>query len=147
MELDALEPACWSWGAPPTADEYRTRLESGTGNERLSASTIRRIMSAWGEAQFDEFHRDRCAICGIVRRDLVDDHDHETGMRRGWLCRSCNTREGASGHDVFEMYRQRNPATILGLRLPYTGYGWVDGVPVGGWRKPDSGENVLAGLL
>lgn len=38
-------------------------------------------------------------------------------------------------------------ASILGVRLPYTGIGWEDGVPIGGWafqvdRRPRSIESV-----
>lgn len=30
-----------------------------------------------------------CEICGRVKR-LCCDHDHDTGIKRGWLCHSCN---------------------------------------------------------
>jgi hypothetical protein len=54
-------------------------------------------------------------------------------MIRGKLCCGCNTTEGFSHLPLFEKYRARNPASILGVQLPYTGYGWEDGVPIGGW--------------
>lgn len=37
-----------------------------------------------------------CDICGIVAR-RVWDHDHETGLARGWLCSNCNTAIGLLG--------------------------------------------------
>jgi len=35
----------------------------------------------------------RCAVCGEVD-DLVTDHDHSTGLIRGFLCQDCNQAEG-----------------------------------------------------
>ena len=62
----------------------------------------------------------RCAICG-KGKDLVCDHDHETGLVRGWLCQSCNTMEGTSREPdtIFARYRERPPAVILGLTIRY----------------------------
>lgn len=127
----AQDPACWSWGPPCSADQFRAReLREG----RFSAGTIEILVKAW-DGGFDEFHQRRCAICDRRDPDLVDDHDHSTGLRRGWLCRSCNVMEGKGHGGMFEKYRQRPPAVILGVQLPYTGYGWEDGVPIGGWER------------
>lgn len=62
----------------------------------------------------------RCAICG-KNRELVCDHDHETGLVRGWLCRSCNTTEGTNQEPdtIFARYRDRPPAAILGIAARY----------------------------
>ncbi|MFK4801606.1 endonuclease domain-containing protein [Streptomyces sp. MPA0124] len=62
----------------------------------------------------------RCAICGKIR-ELVCDHDHETGLVRGWLCSSCNAREGANREPdtIFARYRERPPAAILGVEARY----------------------------
>lgn len=103
--LGEHEPACWSWPAPdiPTfADEDQAE----------------RFLLDW--------HDFRCAICGYLAFDYVTDHDHATGVVRGRLCRSCNVAEGIGAKPVVLKYRQRNPATILGIRTvyfsPFTGY-------------------------
>jgi hypothetical protein len=74
-----------------------------------------------------EFCDGRCGICGATPAQLVMDHDHATGLERGMLCRSCNTREGFASNEesVWTRYRVRNPATILGVEerywSPFTG--------------------------
>jgi hypothetical protein len=36
-------------------------------------------------------HGPACQLCGNVpRRGLDQDHDHKTGLTRGWLCHRCN---------------------------------------------------------
>ncbi len=94
------DPICWEW---PVRSLENLDPESYEGFK---------IMEEWQNG--------RCAACGIYA-DLVLDHDHETGLVRGWLCRSCNVREG-SRHDTSAMisnYRKKNPATILGIRIPF----------------------------
>jgi hypothetical protein len=72
-----------------------------------------------------EMHKDRCAICGRRCMQLRKDHDHATGLIRGWLCPSCNTSEGCDhgNEGIFAKYRERNPATMCGVRVEYVG-GW-----------------------
>lgn len=141
--LAEIEPACWSWPAPPTSvEDLLGRLFAP--DDPFFAELVRCFDI--NDLVFGAFHDGRCAICGCAGR-LVQDHDHSTGMIRGKLCCGCNTQEGFSHLPLFEKYRARNPASILGVQLPYTGIGWVDGVPVGGWasqvdRRPRSIESV-----
>jgi hypothetical protein len=105
IRLPLPDPACWYWPAPETC----------TFKDEEAASDFLR----W-------WHCGMCAICGD-RGDLVDDHDHKTGLVRGRLCRFCNGKEGhADDEGVFGKYRQRNPASILGVKVRYwsswTGY-------------------------
>ena len=65
------------------------------------------------------WHRGRCAICGTTRARLVEDHSHETGLTRGFLCQSCNVREGYKWGGVYDKYRERYPASILAIGIPY----------------------------
>lgn len=87
---EPTKPICWSW--PVTEEDRR-----GEG---------RRGIARWQAG--------RCGICGVRDSGMVWDHDHETGWLRGKLCSSCNGLEAASASRLFDRYRRRNPATILG---------------------------------
>jgi len=41
----------------------------------------------------------QCPICRKPDRKLRCDHNHETGKIRGWLCTTCNSFLGPTGHD------------------------------------------------
>lgn len=124
-QLDARDPGCWAWDAAlhwgPIADFYggatddlQCRFEAG------EEQALRIVFVAW--------HDNRCAVCGFRDARLVQDHDHETGLIRGLLCRSCN---GCEPHDggLFRKYRERPPAQILGIHLRYYD-------PWNGWAQP-----------
>lgn len=87
-------PWCWFWPTPPAG------------------------------ATLDDYLTERCAICGQAeQRGLVNDHCHRSGLRRGWLCRDCNASEGAGAEGIYQRYRVRPPAVILGWTQPYRWWG------------------------
>lgn len=113
--LDARDPVCWSW--EPTIPLDRVADEFGWGPEDFmprfesgEEQALRIALTAW--------HGRRCAVCGVRHLPLVDDHDHDSGLIRGLLCRRCNGKEP---HDngLFRKYRERPPTQILGIRLRY----------------------------
>jgi hypothetical protein len=53
-------------------------------------------------------HDSRCAFCGKKNRELVTDHDHGTGLIRGYLRRGCHTHEGRSDSPMLKKYHQRH---------------------------------------
>jgi hypothetical protein len=95
-------PACWSW-----------RVQRTVGWGSTGSPSNRALID-----ELVEWQQGRCAICG-EHRNLVCDHDHETGMVRGFLCGRCNTMEGSSPLELFENYRTRPPAAILNIRAKY----------------------------
>jgi len=42
---------------------------------------------------------DMCDVCGSAER-ICWDHDHQTGVHRGWLCNKCNSALGFVGDNV-----------------------------------------------
>lgn len=106
-----VDPACWSW---VVTDEIRADLAASeaTADLREKVGLFFRAMRA--------FDHGRCAICGGIGNG-VEDHDHETGLVRGWLCRSCNIREGMyrGDHHVWGRYRRWHPYKMLGLKDRY----------------------------
>jgi hypothetical protein len=69
--------------------------------------------------RFIAFHRNLCAMCGVAPLEIITDHDHATGLVRGYLCPGCNTAEGKPGRlsaAIVAGYRERHPSAILGHR-------------------------------
>lgn len=112
---------CWSW---PVTDEHRDRAEQARNcaDPDESRRLAWRLMADWQAG--------RCAICGGRSERL--DHDHTTGLVRSWLCHCCNVGEGFTDMPGgrFERYRERNPASILGVEIRYYS-------PFTGWAEPD----------
>lgn len=89
----------------------RIRPRTGRGSECLAKKreyASRRVRDIRWEkygmtpAMFAQMSADQegcCAICRRVDRDLVVDHDHESGAVRGLLCGLCNSGIGMLGDD------------------------------------------------
>jgi hypothetical protein len=110
-------PACWRWKPPSGARIDRVRREYSAYARQAGQGFQWRLMCDW--------QNERCAVCGRRTQALRTDHDHETGLIRGFLCPSCNTSEGCSrgGGGIFAEYRERCPAMICGLVMVYQ-YHW-----------------------
>lgn len=78
---------------------------------------------AWCDDVLHWWQDGRCGLCGNGKMPLVEDHDHDTGLVRGWLCRSCNSREGwALESEVPRIDAWRGgvtPAALLGVKVVY----------------------------
>lgn len=120
---------CWEW---PVTDEHRRRAAEA----RMCPDPDRAYDLAW--ELLADWQDDRCAISGGYADRL--DHDHKTGLVRGWLCHNCNVSEGHS--DIpggrFERYRAKNPASILGISIRYYS-------PFTGWAEPLAAVDLLRG--
>lgn len=101
------EPACWSWAPVPVG----TLVDLAAESWRRPGSVAWLAVAKWQSG--------RCAICGEPGR-LLADHDHGTGLLRGFLCRPCNTSEGCYEGPVWWRYRERHPTLILGVTCQYT---------------------------
>lgn len=66
----------------------------------------------------------RCAMCGRDGEKTVLDHCHETGLARGFLCSSCNTKELTQKNNIeWKIYKAFPPAKLLGLHFYYNDFG------------------------
>jgi hypothetical protein len=113
---------CWFW---PVTDEHQRRTAE------IVACDDPDEARALGLQLLRDWQDGHCAICAGPDADFLD-HSHETGLVRGRLCKCCNTGEGFAGANpegVLERYRERNPASILGLEIRY----WS---PFTGWAQP-----------
>lgn len=105
----ALEPECWAWPVPETltfADEWAAYLFLRHWNYVCAIGGHACAAYSWRSG----LHR------------LVEDHDHDTGLTRGFLCNAHNSLEGAgSCYPTVVKYRERPPAAILGIVHHYSG--------------------------
>jgi hypothetical protein len=108
------EPVYWNWTPPAEADWEWARTDHHYGKPVEDEDEVAfRVLERWC--------RYRCGICGASDPSyrIVMDHDHGTRLARGTLCKECNCREGFGGGPVFDLYRQRPPAAICGVRLTW----------------------------
>ncbi|MEU9442897.1 endonuclease domain-containing protein [Streptomyces sp. NPDC048304] len=116
------DPICWGWPVPNGLDGWMAS-QSKTFDELLVEQALGRALDSLDDkasALLAHWQDGRCAICGH-RRSLIEDHDHATGMTRGWLCQGCNVQEGMyrDRDNLFGKYRERHPTKMLGLKIRY----------------------------
>lgn len=82
-----------------------------------ASGRLRRRMQAWRWAGVNTesvptccaaervFVGGKCDICGCWSEPCWMDHDHATGLFRGWLCRACNTLLGQARDQVDILHR------------------------------------------
>lgn len=99
--LTTETPACWRWPVHVKADVS------------MDDYALHELVTEW--------QGDRCAVCALRMRDPKLDHDHVSGLVRGWLCRGCNLKEGHGGGLLFDRYREQHPTSMLGIQMQYFG--------------------------
>lgn len=87
---------CRACGRDKPLSEFYRRATAPDGRRmscKICAARHRnRVRLAYGFASREEYEAQRdaasCAICGVRHsaRPLVFDHNHQTGVNRGWLC-------------------------------------------------------------
>jgi len=99
-------------------------------NKTLHAAALRReALARFGLTRevYDELCQaqgGKCAICGIVPdHELAVDHDHDSGLIRGLLCKRCNVGLGYFKDNATVLRRAANytanpPAAARGLIAP-----------------------------
>lgn len=69
-------------------DKISKGLRYGVKN-KVTMGTLRRREEKAGRKRPDS-----CELCGADSHRICFDHDHETGLFRGWICNRCNSTLG-----------------------------------------------------
>lgn len=126
-----FRPACWLWPVPD--DIYDTPAQRAW-DEMSRRHGVPVARGHTPHYALVHWQASRCALCGAghdyYNGAQVEDHDHRTGLVRGWLCRGCNIHEGFCNIRICPCarYRLRPPTAILGVTIEYTGResSWAD---------------------
>src|SRR6185436_5316681 len=92
-----------------TSEKGRAAQARADAKPNIVASRRRRrgVTNASGERRTGP-----CDLCGRHIDGLHQDHDHVTGMARGWLCNGCNLGLGQLGDTVENLQRAVDYLTV-----------------------------------
>jgi len=76
----------------PDKDHY-VNSHSQLDQEKLRRKHDR-LARAIAHAGWLKAYRHVCDCCHLAAHSVVSDHNHQTGLRRGFICRSCNITLG-----------------------------------------------------
>jgi hypothetical protein len=98
--LFGRHPLCKECRSAQERERYRRDRDAILARQRGDPSRLRGVRRRtlrrkYGITEHDywtlyTYQRGCCAICELVTRRLVIDHDHTTGQVRGLLCPNCN---------------------------------------------------------
>lgn len=95
-------PAVWDYPLVPIA-ELRRQCQIALG-WRVDPGYLN-AMHYW--------QRGLCGVCGQAWTRLLLDHDHQTGLIRGYLCESCNVGEGVGWGGAWHDWRMAPSARLI----------------------------------
>jgi len=81
-----------------------------------------KLIPGWNKALYfkklEEQNR-LCAICRVILKEPVRDHDHKTGLARGLICHSCNRLLGAASDNSQTLNSAIEYLEIYNVRQDY----------------------------
>jgi Recombination endonuclease VII len=87
---------------------------------------------------------DACAVCGMARPSCAD-HDHDTGLLRGMLCKPCNLMEGMTRSQFYKLDKDVLARFDAYRADPPAGKAWLWDLP-DDWSPDDTAAVRKSGL-
>ena len=94
---------------PWTQEYFNSRRKTITNNNEIThwLSSCCKDCDKKANKVLSDLHKkhghlkpDQCDCCRTSERKLVIDHDHATGLFRGWVCEPCNLGIGRLGDNI-----------------------------------------------